>query len=240
MTWSANIVGRAIYYQLRNLCSGRIYPVVASQGAEFPYVVYQTITNTPDYTKDSGSVADKLRIQVDIFAKTYDEANVTASLVRDQLDFKAGTIAGVPVDTIRFEDEQNMYENEVRIHRVSQDYFARIPNDSTPRGEVQIETITSVSDDYTALSVIPPGYMVQTIIFDNATSTTAQLSAGTSVGGNNVFLSEAVNASGLTTIAVNKTFSLTAFTSIFFNHSGDGDTWAGATLTIYILLTKIK
>lgn len=240
MSWSSNIVGRAIYYQLKNLCAGRVYPVVGAQETTTPYIIYSVLSSTPDYTKDSKSVADKLRVQVDIFDKTFDAANVTASLVRDQLDFLVGTIAGVPVDSVRYEDESTMYEPEVRLHRISQDYFVRIPNDSTPRADMATQTIASVTGDYTATDIIPPGYTVTAIIVENSTANTGQISAGTSAGGNDVFASEAIKKSGFTTIPCRVTYSSTLFTSIYFNHAGDGDTWAGMTCNIYVLLTKYK
>jgi hypothetical protein len=241
MTWATSIVGRAIYYQLRNLCIGQVYPSIIAQDATFPCISYSVVSVTPDDTKDSRSVADKVRVQVDIFDKSFDNANVIASLVRDQLDFISGTIAGVPIDTCRYDGEQHLFENEIRIHHIAQDYLVRIPNDSMPSNMQSIETITAVTGDNTALSIIPPGYAISMIIFDNQTGFTAQLSAGTASGGFNIFQSEAIDKNGLTTISPkNKTFSLTQFTSIYFNHAGESDTWGGATLTIYVCLTKVK
>jgi len=241
MTWHTSIVGRAVYYQLRNLCLGQVYPSIIPQDATFPCIAYSVVSITPDHTKDSKSVADKVRIQVDIFDKSLDNCNVTASLVRDQLDFISGTIAGVPIDTSRYGGEQHLFENDIRIHHIAQDYIIRLPNDSKPSNMQSIETVTDVTGDNTALSVVPPGYAISMIIFDNQTANLAQLSAGTSAGGSNIFQSEAIDKSGLTTITPkNKTFSLTQFTSIFFNHASDQDTWGGATMTIYICLTKVK
>jgi len=241
MTWHTNIIGRAVYYQLRNLCIGQVYPVVVAQDPTFPCIAYNVVSITPDHTKDSRSVADKVRVQVDIFDKTFDNCNVIASLVRDQLDFISGTIAGVPIDTSRYDGEQHLYENEIRIHHIAQDYIIRIPNDSTPSNMQSIETITGVTGDNVGTDIIPPGYAISMIIFENTTAFTAQLSAGTSAGASNIFQSEAIDKSGLTTITPkNKTFSLTAFTSIYFNHASESDTWNGATMNIYILLTKVK
>jgi len=240
MSWNSNLVGKAIYYQLRGLCSGKVYPAAALQDVVAPYITYTVVSTRPDYTKDSASVADKLRVQIDILDPTYSGACATAMAVRDLLDFVSGTIAGVPVNTIRFEDEMNMFEDEVLLHRITQDYYFRIPNDITMANTVNTAVIEDVGADYTAIGVIPAGYMVAAIIFDNSTANTAQLSAGSTAGSNDIFSTEVINASRFTTISVNKTFSTTLSTSIYFNHAGDGDTWNGITATIYILLTKIS
>ena len=239
MSWNSNLVGRAIYYQLRSLCGGRVYPGVIAQDAAFPCIAYSITSSTPDHTKDSKSVADKLRITIDIFSKSFDNANVTASLVRDQLDFVVGTIEGIPLDSIRYDGEQSLYENDVRIHHIAQDYIVRIPNDSAPVN-TQSTTVLIASEDTIASSMVPPGYTLSHLIFDNATDSDAQISAGTNTNLIDIISSETILANSLTTIILGRTFSMTDFQSIYFNHAGPGDTWGSATLTIYAVIIKVK
>lgn len=238
MSWGRNILGKFIYYQLNNLCSGRVYPVVAPQLQSFPLIVYTIISTVPDNTKDSRSVADKCRVEVAIYDKTYDSVNLIGDQVREQLDKTSGYIAGVQINQCRFDDDVDLFESNLRIHHKVQDYLVRIDNDIDSGPENSIQTEFNKSADFTSSNVLAPGYTIQLIVIENLSLTPGQLSCGTTSGANNVFSSEPIKENGLTTIPVNKTFSLTDFTSLYFNAGQSGDTWV--TINAYIVLLKIK
>jgi hypothetical protein len=118
---------------------------------------------------------------------------------------------------------------------------------ATPARKAGINIVSTVSRalllgvtvDSTMDSIIPPGYLIKYVIVNNAGSLPAQLSAGSVAGGNDIFSSEPIRESGITVIKPEQAFSFTDFTSIYFNHAGDSDTWNGQTLDFYLTLEKI-
>ncbi|MCE8052278.1 DUF3168 domain-containing protein [Halomonas daqingensis] len=52
----------------------RIYPIRAPQGVAYPYVTYQTISSNPFAHLSDRPNSDATSIQVDIWAKSHDEA----------------------------------------------------------------------------------------------------------------------------------------------------------------------
>ena len=131
--------GKALYHLLTNasgvtdIVSTRIYPVTAPQGTAFPFVVYSTISSIPQNTKDVPAAVDHVRLQIDCYAKStasisgYDQAEQLAAAVRAAIDgVTPGTYAGVLVDGIRFEQENDAIEEEINVFRNSADYQFRI------------------------------------------------------------------------------------------------------------------
>ena len=239
MSWNADIVGKAIYYQLRNLCEGRIYPVIAPENCPFPFMVYQIISTVPNHTKDSTSLVDTMRVQVAILDKTYGSVCELSSQVRDQIDFITGTYAGVNIDGLRFAGALDMPYNISGIFHKNQDYMIRVKNAIEDNNMDNIQKYDGKTSDFAATDVIPAGYAVEMVVFENTTNKNAQLSCGTTAAGNNVFSGEIINK-GLSTISVNKTFSMSGFTSLYFNHTQDGDTWNNITANIFVIIRKIK
>jgi hypothetical protein len=238
MSWGRNILGKFVYYELSNLCSGRVYPVMAPQNPILPHISYTVVSTVPNATKDSRSTRDKVRLQISIFDKTKDSVNTIASQVRDQLDMTYGFIAGIQIDQCRFDDDIDLYDKDLRIHYTVQDYLVGISNgiDSGPGPLIQTEA--GKTDDFTSTYQVPPGYTLAYVLFENTVNKPAQLSCGSTAGGNDVFSSEPIKENGMSTIRT--AFTATDFTSLYFNHTQEGDTWNGITANIYIVLLKIK
>lgn len=102
---------------LDSLVAGRIFPLVAPEGTETPYLVYQTITDEEQNTLDCNGGTDNLsnaRMQIDVWGESYTEAKNTAKTVRAAMkSFARQNVCG-PVT----ED----YESETKLYRVILDY----------------------------------------------------------------------------------------------------------------------
>lgn len=96
---------------------------------------------------------------------------------------------------------------------------------------------TPMTDDTAWTGAIPPGYMLESIVFNNTTANPATLDLGTSSGAEDVFEQQAIQASGLTTVVVNKVFSMTARQSLYLNDDGVG-TWNSSSLTAILLMRR--
>ena len=130
--------GKVIYNILTNTSavtsyvSTRISPLKASNLAEFPYVVYEQISLVPTIEKDGPSKLDIIRMQVNILHTDYDTLSNIADAIRTALERKAlGTYGGVNVQSIVFDNEGEMYNDNVDLDGIygwQQDYILRIKN----------------------------------------------------------------------------------------------------------------
>lgn len=125
------MIGQAIYSILNgttaitDVVTG-IFPVVAKQGAAFPYIIHQQVTTLPTDQKDGGSPLDQVRYQIDTYAKTKASADGIAENIRTALDRYSGTAASVAIQSIKFLDQfDGAFEEELVVYRVTQEFQIR-------------------------------------------------------------------------------------------------------------------
>lgn len=99
---------------LAPLVAGKSYPNLAAQDASAPYIVYQRVVSTTHNTLQGPSDLQNTRMQIDVYAKTYGGAQQLAGAVR-------AALLGATFINLQL-SEQDFYESEVRLHRVSLDY----------------------------------------------------------------------------------------------------------------------
>jgi len=120
------MTGKLIYSRLSGLAGGQIYPVIAPQETEVPYVVYTLISSAPTDTKDGVSTVDVERWQLSLYHSTYTDLVDLCDDIRDQLDRYTGTLQGVTVDSVIFLDENDSYDFENERYIRILDYQFRI------------------------------------------------------------------------------------------------------------------
>ena len=125
-------VGAAIYSMLKDdsavsaLVGTRIYPELAEEGAQTPYVVYSVVSNTPVDTKESAPV-DEAQLEVFSVADTYAAANDLADKVRAALSRQSKKVYGtVTVQSIKYTNEVTEVSAERNMFISVQDYTARL------------------------------------------------------------------------------------------------------------------
>jgi hypothetical protein len=92
----------------------RIYPQVAPDGVARPFIVYQRInTNTENVLSGSSGLLNT-RLQVDVFAATYAQAQQIALAI-------ANLMASWSTPNVSIVS-QDFFEDEVKLHRVMTDY----------------------------------------------------------------------------------------------------------------------
>jgi len=96
----------------------------------------------------------------------------------------------------------------------------------------------AMTDDTTWTGAIPPGYELEKIIFVNSTANVATLDLGTESGGEDVFEQQIINANAITTVVINKTFSMLTRQTLYLNDDGVG-TWNSASLTAILLMRRV-
>ena len=104
------MISQAIYNILTNdapvfaVVGTKIFPNMATQRTDFPYIVYSVIGKVPTDSKDSGLGFDRYRIQVDCVDESYTDAETLASLVRTALDRKTGSYGSMVILQIVYDD----------------------------------------------------------------------------------------------------------------------------------------
>lgn len=108
---------------LTNLVGTRIYPNIAPQGAQKPYIVFRRVTTQRHsaFGQDTGDVRG--RFQFDIFAdKTdYTGAKNVSEQVRLALQ-RWSTTTGTTIQTIFFVDEVDLFEVDPELQHLALDF----------------------------------------------------------------------------------------------------------------------
>jgi hypothetical protein len=105
------------------LASTRVYPPPAPQGATFPLVTYQQISGIRSYVYGNQSGFVVARFQLDSWAESAIGARALSEQVRLALSNYHGTSDTIVIDYISIESEQRLFEDDVELHRISQDYM---------------------------------------------------------------------------------------------------------------------
>ncbi len=109
-------VGRVIF----ELCNPivRSFPIVAEQGANYPFMVYRRNSLTPYTTKDRFNYLTQISMELVIVTQTYEEGVELSQEVWDALDKKAGFIGGIDIDEIRVTSSSEDFANNAYIQRL--------------------------------------------------------------------------------------------------------------------------
>jgi hypothetical protein len=109
------------------ICGQRIYPLYARQTAPKPLVIYQRISSVREHSHDGPSGLARPRFQFRCVANSFSEARGLADAVRGALDGYQGTVGGVRIDAILFENELDAddvaLDAEATAYSVLMDFF---------------------------------------------------------------------------------------------------------------------
>ena len=106
------------YEAIKSLANGEVYALIAPQDAQYPAIVYTPIVQEHIFGLDGPNVSgglQRIRVQVDTYARTYQEAYALQQLVLDALLQDKSAIADVRMGLTSFEEQ-------ARLYRVSVDY----------------------------------------------------------------------------------------------------------------------
>jgi hypothetical protein len=92
----------------------RVYPLIAPDGVARPYIVYQRVAANTENILSGGSGLVNTRLQVDVYATTYAQAqSVAAAIDALMADWAVQNVSVL---------SQDFYEPDAKLHRVSTDY----------------------------------------------------------------------------------------------------------------------
>lgn len=103
---------------LKAKVNDRIFPIASKLNTTFPFVVYHRDSIEPQYTKDyytSELITESIAIASDKYASAVE----IADLVRDSLEGKKGTYAGITIKSIRLEGADEEYIEDTYIQNLT-------------------------------------------------------------------------------------------------------------------------
>jgi len=124
--------GKAIYSLLSNstavgnICGDRIYPEIAQQTAQTPFIIYTIQSATPSGSKTGTSTLDEVQFEIITFSEDYAQAMDLGTAARGALDRVGGVINGVQVQSIDFKTQGVDYDFTTNTHMLVQVYDMRI------------------------------------------------------------------------------------------------------------------
>lgn len=109
----------------------RVHPLRLPQGQTLTSIVYSRVSAIGGHTMQGPDGVVSLRVQVDCWARTADQAEALAVLVKRRLDGASGSWLwgdnspgeAVPVQGVFFDTVREDYDGEAQLHRVSQDFI---------------------------------------------------------------------------------------------------------------------
>ena len=123
--------GEALFARLDGVTAAgsRIYPLILPQNPTYPAIRYQQISSIRTHAMGQDAPIVRVRMQLDVWGKTYAEARSLAGEVYTQLGRFRGTVAGVEVLDALQDNEIEGYESDSETRRITQDWslFLRLP-----------------------------------------------------------------------------------------------------------------
>lgn len=98
----------------------------------------------------------------------------------------------------------------------------------------------AVNADVTWTDVVPVGYMLEYVIFEELTGNEVTLDLGTSAGGNQVLLNQVIPANEITVAVVNRLFSFASMQTLYLNDDDPSSGWNGGSVDVYLVMRKIS
>jgi len=129
--------GKAIYKLLKDsadvgaICADRIYPELAQQDVDVPFVVYTVTDTTPSGTKNATSKLDTARVELYCVSDDYEQSMDLGIACRTALDRQSGTVSGVEVQSIDFDTSDIQFDPDQRVYVLEQTYDVRIQRTGT-------------------------------------------------------------------------------------------------------------
>jgi hypothetical protein len=106
-----------VFNALKHLADGRVFisPRPESADQTVPYITHQMISRVPINTLDGYTQHDRVRVQIDVYAQTYSDAE----LLMHRVKMSINNASGAPI----IDAEQSAYEYDAKLHRVTVDVF---------------------------------------------------------------------------------------------------------------------
>ena len=127
------MIGKVIYGRLTtdttitNICGLNIFPDIAPQNVQYPFMVYTIINSLPVDFKDGQSNLEEITVQIDVYTNNYETTQTLGNNVRNRLDRFIGTVNSVSVQTIKYmSSSSQVYNADLNVYWISIDFMVKM------------------------------------------------------------------------------------------------------------------
>ena len=127
------MIGKVIYGRLTTdaavtgICGLNIFPDIAPQNVQYPFMVYTIINSLPVDFKDGQSNLEEITLQIDLYTNNYETTQTLANNVRNRLDRFVGTVNSISVQTIKYmSSDSQVYNADLNVYWMSMDFMAKM------------------------------------------------------------------------------------------------------------------
>ena len=130
-------IGKAIYNILYNggvgdvydIVGNRIFPNVAPQTTQFPFIIYDVTGVIPNDTKEGASTLDTNSVMISCYSETYAQASDLAKKIRIAMDrINEGTYNGEQIQSSQVQSYNDIFDDtsgDAGIYRKALDFDIR-------------------------------------------------------------------------------------------------------------------
>ncbi|RHO65979.1 DUF3168 domain-containing protein [Parabacteroides sp. AF48-14] len=104
--------------EVSKLIGKNIFPVVAPEQTEYPFLLYERTNVSPSYTKDRKSFSDSVRVIVTIVCAEYEQSVDVVRAVFKALQGRRGVFEGIDVDEIRMINSNEEFQDDCIIQYI--------------------------------------------------------------------------------------------------------------------------
>jgi hypothetical protein len=127
------MIGKVIYGRLTTdaavtgICGLNIFPDIAPQNVQYPFMVYTIVNSLPVDFKDGQSNLEEITLQIDVYTNNYETTQTLANNVRNRLDRFVGTVNSISVQTIKYmNSDSQVYNADLNVYWMSMDFMANM------------------------------------------------------------------------------------------------------------------
>jgi hypothetical protein len=127
------MIGKVIYGRLTTdaavtgICGLNIFPDIAPQNVQYPFMVYTIVNSLPVDFKDGQSNLEEITLQIDVYTNNYETTQTLANNVRNRLDRFVGTVNSISVQTIKYmSSDSQVYNADLNVYWISVDFMANM------------------------------------------------------------------------------------------------------------------
>ena len=127
------MIGKVIYGRLTtdttitNICGLNIFPDIAPQNVQYPFMVYTIVNSLPVDFKDGQSNLEEITVQIDVYTNNYETTQTLGNNVRNRLDRFVGTVNSVSLQTIKYmSSSSQVYNADLNVYWISIDFMVKM------------------------------------------------------------------------------------------------------------------
>lgn len=88
-------LGKAITNILKDVCTGKVFPIVANPETTYPFIVYKRTGLIPSNTKDRYNYREMATVEIIVAADSYSKSLEIAEQVKTELEHTRGTFNNI-------------------------------------------------------------------------------------------------------------------------------------------------